>query len=462
MHFSLDAAAQRDLRRWLWIAVFCLAVGGLYALPLAAGRGLKNVTEAQIQHLFNIVLVVHVDLSIFLWFLAMVMAGWRLAVPLLGQGTWVKLPFFQPASQALFAAGAVLMALSPLLADGEGLRSNYIPVLTNGAFFLSLALVAAGLVIALLETLFSLPPRALLCAAFARDLRIGPLCAYATWGSALIVAVSLAAFSASAERMDPIIRGEAYYDMVFWAGGHAIQFAYAQAAMLVWLLLAHAVGLLLPFGNRAHAALLTLNLLAMLYVPWPYLHHAVDSLEFRDAFTRLMIWGNGLAPSLLMLVLLGALVRQWSGIPRLHAFTAALLSSLVLFLYGGFLATLIEGQNVVIPAHYHGSIVGITLAFMGLAYWLLPRLGYADVQRWKLAVWAPIILCVGQMIHVSALAWSGGYGVLRKTVGTDGYPPEVRLAMGLLGGGSGLASLGGLLFVIVVVRAWRKRPQNLA
>lgn len=458
---SLDVSAQKDLRRWLWIAIFCLAAGGLYAVPLAAGRGLKNVTEAEIQHLFNIVLAVHVDLSIFLWFLAMLMMGWRLIQPLSGLGHCVRFPFFQTVSQAFFAAGALLMALSPLLAEGEGLRSNYIPILTNGPFFLSLALVACALVMGVVESLVAVRPIALTRAAFGAGYDAGALAAFAAWGVAVIVAVSLLAFEASAGRIDPAIMGEDYYDIVFWAGGHAIQFAYAQGAMLVWLLLAKAVGLNMPFGNRFYASLFALNVLAMLYVPVPYLHYAVDSFEFRDAFTRLMIWGNGFAPGVLMLVMLGTILPQWRRLSaRSGALMACLLSSVLLFFYGGVLATFIQGQNVVIPAHYHGSIVGITLAFMGLAYLLLPRLGYADVERWRLAFWAPIILCAGQIIHVSALAWSGGYGVLRKTVGTDGYPPEVRIAMGLLGGGSGLASLGGLLFVIVVIRAWKKAPKS--
>lgn len=462
MHLTLDAPAQRDLRRWLWIALFCLAVGGLYAVPLAAGRGMKNVSEAQIQELFNIVLAVHVDLSIFLWFLAMFLAAWRLIPALSGQSRMLGLPFFQPAAQLLFAAGALLMALSPLLAPGEGLRSNYIPMLTNTPFFLSLALVAAALMLGLVEALLTLAPRRMVRAAFSRELAPGPLTAFAAWGAAVIVAVSLAAFSAAGERMNPAISGETYYDMVFWAGGHAIQFAYVQGAMLAWLLLAHAAGLRLPFGNRFYAALFALNVLAMLYVPLPFLHYSVDSMEFRNAFTRLMQWGNGLAPGILMLLLCVEIPRQWRRLPsRRSALLACLIASLALFLFGGVLSLMIEGQNVVIPAHYHGSIVGITLAFMGLIYWLLPRVGMADVERWKLAIWQPAILCFGQAVHVSALAWSGGYGVLRKTVGTDGYPPEVRLAMGLLGGGSGLASLGGLLFVIVVVMAWKKARKTL-
>ena len=43
---------------------------------------------------------------------------------------------------------------------------------------------------------------------------------------------------------------------------------------------------------------------------------------------------------------------------------------------GGLIGFLISGSNVTIPAHYHGSIVGVTLALMGVCYLLLPKLGY--------------------------------------------------------------------------------------
>ena len=37
---------------------------------------------------------------------------------------------------------------------------------------------------------------------------------------------------------------------------------------------------------------------------------------------------------------------------------------------------MIAGLDIVIPAHYHGATVGVTIAFMGLIYYLLPRLGF--------------------------------------------------------------------------------------
>ncbi len=451
---------QRDVRRWLALAVFCLAAGGLYAVPLAAGRGVKNVSQADWQHWFNIVLAVHVDLSIFLWFLAMLIVGWRLIPAFSGTLQGVPLPFFQPTAQGLFALGAVLMAFSPFLGEGEGLRSNYIPILTNDAFFLSLALIACALSLSLLEALLSIPVLEMWRGAFQRDSESGIFAAYGAWGSAAMVAVSLVAFAVAPESIDPLIQGEAYFDMAFWAGGHVIQFAYVQMAMVVWLLLAQAAGLPVPGGRRLVAILFTINLAMMAYVPLPFISYPADSQPFRDAFTEWMIWGNGLSPALMLVILAYALFRHRRVVVWRSATLFCLVTSLILFFYGGVLAMMIEGQNVVIPAHYHGSIVGVTLAFMGLAYLLLPRIGLPCVDVWRLARLAPLLLCVGQIIHVSALAWSGGYGVLRKTVGTDGYPPEVRFAMGLLGGGSGLASLGGLLFIIVMVRAWRRRKSH--
>ena len=58
-------------------------------------------------------------------------------------------------------------------------------------------------------------------------------------------------------------------------------------------------------------------------------------------------------------------------------------------------------------------------------------------------------------MHISGLAYSGGYEVLRKTPGavTDG----ARAAMGIMGMGGLLAIIGGILFVLVVWRSLRTK-----
>jgi len=137
-----------------------------------------------------------------------------------------------------------------------------------------------------------------------------------------------------------------------------------------------------------------------------------------------------------------------------------LVASLVLFVAGGAIGAAIAGVNTVIPAHYHGSIVGVTLAFMGAAYLLLPRLGFEPPMA-RTARWQPWVYGGGQLMHILGLAVSGGYGnIQRKTAGAEqGLRdlPEI-VGMGLMGLGGLVSVIGGILFVVVMIRAiWLRR-----
>ncbi len=123
---------------------------------------------------------------------------------------------------------------------------------------------------------------------------------------------------------------------------------------------------------------------------------------------------------------------------------------------------MIEGSNTVIPAHYHGSIVGITLAFMGIVYYALPNLGYVISFKRTLHV-QPYIFAGGQLLHLTGLAMSGGYGVQRKVAGTEqGLEGFVQtLGMGLMGTGALFAAVGGLCFLIITISALRNNAGSL-
>ena len=139
----------------------------------------------------------------------------------------------------------------------------------------------------------------------------------------------------------------------------------------------------------------------------------------------------------------------------------ALLASFTLFALGGVVGYLIQGVNVVIPAHYHGSTVGVTLAFMGLAYVLLPMLGFGRAEG-RMAVWQPYVYGAGQLLHVLGLAWSGGYGVQRKVAGADQLLTTLpqKVGMGMMGLGGLIAVIGGLMFVVVCLKAMSRRSEQ--
>ena len=113
-----------------------------------------------------------------------------------------------------------------------------------------------------------------------------------------------------------------------------------------------------------------------------------------------------------------------------------------------------------VPIAFQGNAIAMitaglmALAFMGFTYYLLPRLGYANVAQTRMAYWQPVLLGFGQLLHVSGLAYSGGYGVLRKTAGgVDALAPNIKAALGVMGLGGLFAIIGGVLFVVVVLRA---------
>jgi glucose dehydrogenase len=65
-------------------------------------------------------------------------------------------------------------------------------------------------------------------------------------------------------------------------------------------------------------------------------------------------------------------------------------------------------------------------------------------------------------MHILGLAWSGGYGVQRKTAGAaQGLDrlPEI-LGMGMMGLGGLISTIGGLLFLIVMIKAWQSRNRD--
>jgi len=427
-------------RRWLLIGVWALAIAGLFSLVLVVARTPSLAQLPLFLSLFHQALVVHVDLSVLVWFLSIACLMWSL----LASASRSLIPYLEQAAQYCFMGGMACIALSPLDSKAEAMMSNYIPVIHGPLFFLGLALLLCGVGLMLLRV-FTAPQWSNV---FSKPVQFG------VFSSAIIALISLAAFFWSYRLLPPVISGQQYYEMLFWGGGHVLQFTHTQILLVCWLWLASALRPDFSPGRHWLYVLFSIGLLAALATPFAYFSFDITSPEFRNFFTQAMIAANGIAPALLALFIIPVLYRA----PRKNALWAALLMSVVLFIYGGILAGMIRGQNVIIPAHYHGSIVGITLAFMGIAYLLLPRFGHRDVKSWRLAFWQPIIYGAGQIMHISGLAYSGGYGVLRKTPGAiNEISLNIKIAMGFMGLGGLLAIIGGLLFVVVMWQAVRKR-----
>lgn len=443
-------AAQRALARgWLGLGLMALAGSGLFAVLLVLARTPLLNQWLPVADFFRVALVVHVDLSVLVWFAAMAGMLWSLNATERWQGwSWVAL--------GACGSGTLLMMLGAFVDPGQAIMANYIPVLHGPLFLAGLVVFALGIGIEVLRSLLATPRLGELLDG-ERALRFG------LTASAVCVAVALLAFAWSLLEVPRQLEHRTYYELLFWGGGHALQFAWTLLMLVVWLWLAHACGGVVPLSPRITLLLLLLALASVFITPYAYLAHDVISVEHRELHTWAMRFGGGLAIFPVTLAVVLALLP----LRRLQAHQkplwGALVSSMALFACGGVIGMLISGNNVKIPAHYHGCIVGVTLALMGIVYHLLPALGYGT-PRGRMAVWQPYLYGVGQLLHIVGLVWSGGYGVQRKVAGADQVlrsSAEVA-GMGLMGLGGLLAVIGGLLFVVVVLRAMRSQAGRAA
>lgn len=438
-----DGARLSLARGWLWVAIGALLASGLFSLLLVAAR--TPLLQPLFPHaeFFRIALVVHVDLSVLVWFGAFTAMLWTLA----STPRWLAAG---RTALALTLAGTVAICVVPFVAPGPPVMSNYVPMIDSGPFAAALLVFAAGVGLAALRAMVA-PARVGTDLAPAGALRFG------LNASAVAAVIALAALAASWMALPHGLDAPAYYELLFWGAGHVVQFTWTLVMMVAWLWLASLTGVRVPLSPRVTVLLFALGLASVFATPLIYLARDAGTPEHRELFTWQMRIGGGLAIVPMTLALLAGLVHAPRAAGALAPCRAALLASVLLFAAGGLVGFLIRGSDVRVPAHYHGAIVGITLAMMGLAYGLLPRLGYTRPLP-RAAAWQPWLYGGGQLLHVAGLVWSGGYGVQRKVGGAEQVlrtTAEVA-GMGLMGLGGLIAVAGGLVFAVIVLGQLRK------
>jgi hypothetical protein len=439
---------RRTTTAWLMLGLASLVGAGLFSLLLVLARTPAIQEWLPFIDFFRVALVIHVDLSVLIWLLSMAGVLWALST-VRDLAAWDRVSFWQA------AGGTAIIIVSPFVGAADPLMNNYVPVLRHPVFY-------AGLGLFMLGVLSHLVRSAMTFSGLSGRLDGPAALQVGTKLAALTAAVAIGAFFASLWGMPSGMEGQAYFEFLFWGSGHVIQFTHTLLMMVVWVLLAGNSGCRFNLTPRLTLTFFLLMALPVITVPFLYVAHDVVSPGHRLAFTELMKYG-GLSSLPLGLAVLASLWKADKPRGEGRYLRSALLSSMVLFLTGGVLGFMIAGLDIVIPAHYHGSTVGVTIAFMGLCYYLLPRLGFGELPS-RLAFWQPIVYCGGQLLHILGLAWTGGYGVQRKTAGlAQGLERISEVAgMGLMGLGGLISVVGGLLFLVVAYLSIRGRHHGVS
>lgn len=440
---SIHSEGNRKLASgWLWLGIASLVGAGLFAILLVLARTPYVQDIFPWVDFFHSALVVHVDLSVLLWFLAFAGVLWSLdtSTKFLGLG-WLSLVFS--------AIGALMIVLSPFVDAGTPLMSNYVPVIQSTFFFAGLISFALGMGGLVMRGLLAIPASKFWGGGEGM-LRVG------LHAASISMLFALAAFAWSYVIVPNKSYSTTYFDLLFWGGGHVLQFTYTLLMLTGWLWLADAAGFKQILTPRVASTILVLGLLPVFYVPVIYLNYDGMLINYMNQFTLLMRVGGALATVPIGLAVVYGFFFAKND-PASGPQRAALVSSIILFALGGGISLLIKDSNTIITAHYHGTGGAVSLAFMGLTLYLLPRLGYrAPNLKW--ATLTSYVYGAGQLLHILGLLWSGGYGVQRKVAGAaqelHGFAQTA--GMGLMGLGGLIAVVGGIMFLVVVFKAMRQ------
>ncbi|HYL20086.1 MAG TPA: cbb3-type cytochrome c oxidase subunit I [Burkholderiales bacterium] len=117
-------------------------------------------------------------------------------------------------------------------------------------------------------------------------------------------------------------------------------------------------------------------------------------------------------------------------------------------------------NTLYVPGHFHATVViGTTLAFMSLTYFLIPSLFKREVAFPGLAKWQPYLFGLGMYVFALTMMGAGTLGVPRRhwDIGFAGtampyeFPGAAYLMLGLVGISAVLAVIGGGIYILVTV-----------
>ncbi|MBT4939518.1 MAG: hypothetical protein HON14_10330 [Rhodospirillaceae bacterium] len=376
-------------------------------------------------------LVAHVVLSFAVWYLAVL----GCLVQLGGDGESALL---DKAGLGLATLGTVLLLIPSLLDRGEPTLNNYIPVIIDPLYYSGLVLLALGILAAIFRTFRG--------ASDGPDLK----------AAGFIYVIALVAFTIAEMQLGDRELDHDYNERLLWGGGHLLQFLNVSLLLVAWNYLGN-----LNNGNApyrwANLWLIASSLVGLsFYTLW-----SVMDEEQTQAFTDLQ-YALGPPVVIFAAALLPTLGRQLKNFKWQDPAMLSLWSSIIVFAAGGALGFFVDGADTRTPAHYHGVIGGINLAFVGLFYTVfLPKLGRA-VPTGKLVTSQIILYAVGQFLFIVGMFIAGGMGAARKVMGTaiDMDNSIAVAAAGIRDFGGGLAILGGVIFIYVALKALlRKLPE---
>jgi cytochrome c oxidase subunit 1 len=411
-----------------------------------------------------------------LYFASSILLGCRLATPRVAWlGFW------------LMVIGALVNNYAVFRGDSSVMFTSYPPMPAHWAFYLGLILFAVGALIA--------------CFVFFGTLIVGkeertyngsvPIVTFGAVTAAIIAVFTIASGAIiliptlmwSLGLVDYI--DSLMYRAVWWAFGHGAQQVNVAAHVAIWYAIAAIVLGAKPMSEKVS------RLAFFLYIPFITLaaaHHLLTdpglTSNWKILNTSYAIYLAVLASMIHGLTIPGAVevaqrnkgytrgLFEWlRRAPWANPVFAGMFISLVGFGFLGGISGVILGteqlniimhNTIFVPGHFHATVViGTTLAFMAITYFVIPAIFRRELSFPKVAQWQPYVFGAGMYTFAIFMMGAGALGVPRRhwditfagnPMGYE-FPGAAFLMMGVMAISGLLAIVGGAMYVLVTVHS---------
>jgi cytochrome c oxidase subunit 1 len=487
---QFESQAEKLMLANAVVAVVYLLVGGVLAVGVVLTRWPAVHWLAADD--FYMVLTAHgIDMLIFwiiffeiavLYFCSSTLLRCRIATPRIA---WLGF--------ALMLIGSVTTNVAVFQGDSSVMMTSYVPMMAQPAFYLGLILFAVGALIG--------------CFVFFGTLVVAknektyqgsvPLVTFGAITAAIIAVFTIVSgaiiliptFLMSlgvVKEVDPLI-----YRTIWWAFGHSSQQINVAAHISIWYAIAAICFGAKPMSERVSRGAF---LLYILFLQLASAHHLLAdpglSTEWKVVNTSYFMYFAVLASMIHGLTIPGAIevaqrekgytkgLFEWlRKAPWGNPVFSGMFISLIGFGFLGGISGVMMGteqlnmiihNTIYVPGHFHATVViGTTLAFMALTYFLIPVLFKREMINPGLAKLQPYLFGLSMYFFTLVMMGAGTLGVSRRhwDMAMGGspfayeFPGAAYLMMGLVGISGIVAIIGGALYIYITVGSllWGKK-----
>jgi cytochrome c oxidase subunit I len=490
---QFDSQAEKLMIANAVAAVVFLLIGGILAVGVVLTRW--PAVHWLAADTFYMVLTAHgIDMLIFwiiffeiavLYFCASTLLRCRIATPRIA---WLAF--------ALMLIGSVTNNIAVFQGSSSVMMTSYVPMMAAPSFYLGLILFAVGALIGLFVFLGTL------VVAKREKTYVGsvPLVTFGaitaciiavftiTSGAIILIPTYLLSLGVVKE-VNPLV-----YRTIWWAFGHSSQQINVAAHVSIWYAIAAIAFGAKPMSERVSRGAF---LLYILFLQLASAHHLLAdpglSTGWKVVNTSYFMYFAVLASMIHGLTVPGSIevaqrqkgytkgLYEWlRKAPWGNPVFSGMFISLIGFGFLGGISGVMMGteqlnmlihNTIYVPGHFHATVVvGTTLAFMALTYFLIPVLFQREMINPGLARWQPYLFGLSMYFFCLVMMGAGTLGVSRRhwDMAFSGaalsyeWPGAAYLMMGLVGIAGVAAIAGGAIYVYVTVGSllWGKRLEG--